>query len=209
MKNEQNILKITYDLYGVESNKFTYIVYDNKDCRDAVTFDIDKENSPQIIFDSKKQLDGSDILHNGLSFDVKVNSAKYDRACFELYDNNGNGYSYNKLKDTHSIIMVMNNSKIIYTYPASFIENIVNRVNIKNLKLPYDFYNNESLYFDGIESYIGNKKEGKKLFLINPDILQAALRQYIAYECNNKDMIWFYFNIKPYEINAGIEFKEA
>jgi preprotein translocase subunit SecB len=207
MKNEQNILKITYDLYGVESNKFTYIVYDNKDCRDAVTFDIDKENSPQIVFDSKKQLDGSDILYNGLSFDIKINGKAYQRSCFELYTENDGTFSYRKPKDTASIIMVMNSSKLIFTFPCSLIEQITNRVNINNLNLPYDFYNNESLFFDKLESYTGTKKDGKKLFFINPDILQAALRQYIAYECNNKDMIWFYFNINPYETN--IEFKEA
>ena len=207
MANEQTILRMTEQLYGIPTKEFTYIVYDNKECKNTVTFDTSDKDSPQILYDSKKQLDGSDIIFNGLSFDVKCNSAKFQRACFELYDNGNGQYTYKKPKDTASIVMIMNSSKLIFTFPCSFVENIVNRVNIKNLNLPKDFYNNESLFFDNLESYTGTKKEGKKLFFINPDILQAALRQYIAYECNNKDMIWFYFNIKPFE--TDIEFKEA
>jgi len=209
MSNEQKILKMTEQLYGIPTKEFTYIVYDNKECKNTVTFDTSDKDSPQILYDSKKQLDGSDIVYSGLSFDVKINGKIYQRSCFELYTENDGTFSYRKPKDTASIIMVMNSSKLIFTFPCSLIEQITNRVNIKNLNLPKDFYNNESLFFDKLESYTGTKKDGKKLFFINPDILQAALRQYIAYECNNKDMIWFYFNINPYEINAGIEFKEA
>ena len=121
MSNEQAILRMTDKLYGIPTNEFLYIVYDNKQCRDNVGF-TDSENKPNIIFDSKKQLEGSDIVYNGLSFDVKINGKTYRRSCFELYTENDGTFSYRKPKDTASIIMVMNSSKLIFTFPCSLIE---------------------------------------------------------------------------------------
>lgn len=205
MSNEQAILRMTDKLYGIPTNQFTYIVYDSKACRDAI--ETDQENSPQIVFDSKKQLEGSDILYNGLSFDVKINGKIYRRSCFELYDNGNGQYTYKKPKDTASIIMVMNSSKLIFTFPCTFIENVVNRVNINNLNLPHDFYSNQNIFFDKLDSYIGKKegKENKKLVLIDPSALINPLRNYLAYQNTNQDLTFFYFNAKPYKTDCEFE----
>lgn len=142
-------------------------------------------------------------LYNSLSFDVKVNSKKYSRACFELFDE-GDYYTYKHNKDTHNIIVVMNANKIIYTFPASYIEDVVNKRNIMHYEMPNGFYDKEEYFWDKFSSE-KKDKNGKKLFFINPEILQQRLRDYIAYKNTNADLTWFYFNAKILKIDKEFE----
>ena len=203
MQNEQKILDITLDLYGIPTEQFNYIVYDSKECRENITPNL----AANIIYSSKGQLAGNDITYKGLSFDIKVNGQRYDRACFELYKENDGTFSYRKPKDTGSIITVMKSTGFIFTFPCSFIENIVNRVNINNLNLPHNFYSNQNIFFENLDSYIGKKegKENKKLFLVDPSALINPLRNYLAYQNTNQDLTFFYFNAKPYKTDCEFE----
>lgn len=210
LRNEMRILRLTKELYNIDSGDFRYVAYNDDSMKEIEHILLEDwiNGKPDILLSRIKQKKNNDIiydklLYNSLSFDVKVNSKKYSRACFELFDE-GDYYTYKHNKDTHNIIVVMNANKIIYTFPASYIEDVVNKRNIMHYEMPNGFYDKEEYFWDKFSSE-KKDKNGKKLFFINPEILQQRLRDYIAYKNTNADLTWFYFNAKILKIDKEFE----
>ena len=195
MKNEIQFLKVVPDIYAIPLSDFNYYVFDNKESSETVK-NAFPDCKPSIIYSAVQQAKGNDFSYKGLTLDLKVNGKRYDRPFFELYNKDGK-YTYGKAADSHIIVSIMAKDSMIYSFPASLIEMIVNG-NIKDLPLPQDFYhNNKSFFqFDDMDTL---KAKGKTGFAINADILQSCIRYYLSYYCGNSNMCYLLMQCKPYK----------
>ena len=195
MKNEIQFLKVVPKIYTVPLSDFNYFVFDDNESKNVVK-NAFTDSVPNIIYSTTEQGNGNDFRYKGLSLDLKVNGKRYDRPFFELYNKNGK-YTYGKAADSHIIVSIMAKDSMIYSFPASLIEMIVNR-NIQDLPLPQDFYHTNKYFyqFDDMETL---KAKGKTGFAINPDILQSCIRYYLSYYCSNSDMCYLLMQCSPYK----------
>ena len=195
MKNEIQFLKVVPNIYTVPLSDFNYFVFDDNESKNVVK-NAFTDSVPNIIYSTTEQGNGNDFRYKGLSLDLKVNGKRYDRPFFELYNKNGK-YTYGKIADSHIIVSIMAKDSMIYSFPASLIEMIVNR-NIQGLPLPQDFYHTKKdfIQFDDMEVL---KSKGKTGFAINADILQSCIRSYLSYYCSNPDMCYLLMQCNPYK----------
>lgn len=200
MDNEIHFLGIANKIYSINLPELSYFVFDDELSRDKVKDRFSADNLPNIVYSKEQQYKGKDFQYKNITLDLKVNSARYERAFFELIKTDSGLYTYDKPKDSHIIISVMKSKGLIYSIPASMIEGIVNR-NI-SLELPQNFYYDDTYYVElGKHPY-----KDKYCFSINPDILQACLRQYLAYNCNNGDTRYLLTQCIPY--SDSYDYKE-
>ena len=195
MKNEIQFLKVVPDIYAIPLSDFNYYVFDNRESSETVK-NAFPDCKPNIIYSVEQQVKGNDFSYKGLTLDLKVNGRKYDRPFFELYNKDGK-YTYGKAADSHIIVSIMAKDSMIYSFPASLIEMIVNG-NIKDLPLPQDFYHT-SKYFCQFNDMDSLKVKGKTGFAINADILQSCIRRYLSYYCDNSNMRYLLMQCKPYK----------
>lgn len=195
MKNEIQFLKVVPDIYSVPLSDFSYFVYDDNKSRETVKGTFSDNHCPVIVYNSNQQIKGNDFMYKGLTLDLKVNGRRYERPFFELFYKDGK-YTYQKAKDSHIIVAIMAKDSMIYSFPASLIEMIVNH-NSQGLPLPQDFYykGTDFYKFDEITDL---KNKGKVGFAISAEILQVCLRSYLSYHCGNSDMRYLLMQCKPY-----------
>lgn len=180
LETENKVSKLLVERLCIPKERIIHVVCSDRDTLErTISLGID------VTENSKLQLTGTDLQYNGISIDSKVNSDKYTRACFELFDDKTGYYSYHKPTDTHLIAQYMQKTDELHLYPASFIERIVNKVNVSQFGLSADFYCNINKFYP-----TENKKKTNKFnFCIEPKELTIPLINYLSYECINKDMI--------------------
>lgn len=191
MENEQKVVKLLNSWLGISVQNLI-----SRTCSDSESREKASAFCNPVIFNDKAQYAGTDIQYNGLSIDVKCNGTGYTRACFELFKDESNCYSYRNSPETHLIAHYMERTKKLYLFPSKFIELVVNRENVAQLELAADFYcNNKKIY-----SGENRQKPDKFNFYIDPDELTIPLRNYLAFFCSNKDVVkMFLQTYQPYE----------